>query len=326
MNRRVFIAASVCVFAAPVAARAQRAGKVYRVGVLRPAPDNPRFRTDFDGFRQALRESGYVDGANLTIEYRMKSASQEQMIALARELVRLTVDVILAIGPVSVTAAAALAPSIPVVAVDLETDPVATGLVASLARPGRNVTGLFLDFPELSGKWLQLLQEAVPRLSRVAVLWDPATGPAQLRAAEAAARTLRLQLQPVEAPQPKDLEPALQLANKARAGALLVLSSPVFNAFRKQIADLATRHRLPTIMPFPGFAEDGGLMGYGPHLLEMFRQAGTHVVKVLNGVPAGEIPVERPSRFSLTINLKTAKLLGLTIPQPLLQRADEVIQ
>ena len=312
--------------AAPRFASGQPAGKAHRVGVLRPAPDEPGFRRDFAGFREALRRAGYVEGTNLTIDYRMRPGPSEAILGLARELVRLPVDVITAISPVAVITAAQATRTIPIVAVDLETDPLATGLVTTLARPGGNVTGLFLDFPELAGKWLELIREAVPGLSRVAVLWDPATGPAQMRAADIAARTLRLQLQPLQARGAADLDGAVRSAVKERAGALVVLSSPVFNAARRQVAILAAESRLPSIMAFPGYAEDGGLIGYGPHLYSMFEQAGRHVIRVLKGTPPGEIPVERPTRFSLQVNQRTAGGLGVTIPPSLLARADEVVQ
>jgi len=307
-------------------AAAQPGGRTYRVGVLRPAPSDTRFQRDFDGFRDALREGGYVESTNLAIEYRLRPGPSDAILGLAGELVRLPVDVITAISPAAVIAAAQATRTIPIIAVDLETDPLATGLVTSLARPGGNVTGLFLDFPELAGKWLELIREAVPGLARVAVLWDPATGSAQMKAAEAAARSLRLQIQPLQARAAADLEAAVRSAVRERAGALVVLSSPVFNAARRQVSSLTARSRLPSIMAFPGYAEDGGLIGYGPHLRSMFEQAGRHVVRVLKGAAPREIPVERPTRFSLLINQKTAQALGLVIPRSLLARADEVVQ
>ena len=327
LGRRALLRGLVGVaLAAPRRADAQPAGKTYQVGVLRPAPEDARFQRDFDGFRDALREGGYVEGTNLTIEYRMRPGPPEVILGLAAELVRRPVDVIAAISPVAVMAAAKATRTIPIVAVDLETDPLATGLVTSLARPGGNVTGLFLDFPELAGKWLELVREAVPGLVRVAVLWDPATGAAQMKAAETAARTLRLQIQVLPARTAADLDAAVQAAVKERAGALVVLSSPVFNAARRHVAALTGRSRLPSIMAFPGYAEDGGLIGYGPHLRSMFGQAGRHVVRVLKGAAPREIPVERPTQFSLLINQTTAQALGVTIPSSLLARADEVIQ
>ncbi len=311
---------------APLAAKAQTARKSVRVGVLRPAPDDPVFRSNYDPFRQALRENGFLEGQNLTIEYRVRAGNPEQILALASELVRLNVDAILAISPAALSAAARATTSIPIVAVDLETDPIAAGFATGLARPGRNITGLFLDFPELSGKWIELLKEVVPRLARVAVLWDPATGPVLLKGAEVAAQTLRVQLVPLEARNPGDFSEAFRSAAAGRTEAILVLPSPVFNSARKQIVELAAKHRTPASMPFPGFAEDGGLMAYGPHLTTMFRQAGAIMVKVLRGSRPGEIPIERPTRFELVVNLRTAKALGLAIPQSVLLRSDRVIE
>lgn len=312
--------------AVPRRAAAQPAARIRRVGVLRPAPDDARFQRDFEGFRDALREGGYVEGTNLALEYRMRPGPPEAILGMASELAQLPVDVIAAMSPAAVMAAAKVTRTIPIVAVDLESDPLALGLVVSLARPGGNITGLFLDFPELAGKWLEMMQETVPSLSRVAVLWDPATGPAQMKAAEAAARTLRLQIQVLPARAADDLDAAVQAAVKERAGALVILSSPVFNAARRRVATLTGRGRLPSIMAFPGYAEDGGLIGYGPHLRSMFGQAGRHVLRVLNGGAPREIPVERPTQFSLLINQTTAQALGVTIPASLLARADEVIQ
>ncbi len=309
----------------PVAV-AQQPVKAARIGVLRPAPDDHDFRRNFDGFRQVLRESGYFEGTNLAFEFRVRPGSPQEILALAEELVRLKVDVLLAIAPGALHAAAKATTSIPIVAYDLETDPIAAGYAATLAQPGGNVTGVFLDFPELSGKWLQLLKEAVPKLSRVAMLWDPATGPSHVKAAEAAARSLRLQLRPLEARSPEDFEGAFRAAAKERAGAMLVLGSPILNSFRKQIADLAAKQRLPAIMPFPDFAGDGGLMAYGPDLPSLYRQAGAIAVKILRGEKPGDIPLERPTRFRFAVNLKTAKALGLRLPPSILVRADLVIQ
>ncbi len=311
---------------AAAVAEAQQAAKTARIGVLRPAPDDQVFRQYFEGFRQALREGGYVEGKTLVFEYRVRPGSPDQLLALADALVRLKVDIIVAISAAGLNAAAKATTSIPIVAVDLETDPIAAGFVVMLAQPGGNITGVFLDFPEMSGKWLELLKEAVPKVSRVAVLWDPATGPVQVKAAEAAARSLRLQLRPLEARSPDDFEGAFRAAAKERARAMLVLSSPVFNSARKQIADLAAKHRLPAIMPFPGFADDGGLMAFGPDLLSLYRQGGTIAVKILKGAKPGDIPVEGPTRFHFAVNLRTAKALGLKLPQSILVRADQMIQ
>ena len=325
-RRRKFLFAASALLAAPRIATAQKPQKAVLIGVLRPAPDDPVFRQNYEPFLQTLRESGFVDGQNLAIEYRVRAGSPEQILALAGELVRLNVDAILAIAPAALSAAARATASIPIVAVDLETDPIAAGFATGLARPGKNVTGLFLDFPELSGKWIEFLKEAVPRLARLAMLWDPATGPSMVKGAEAACGALRIELAVLKAQAPGDFAQAFRAATAGRAEGMLVLSSPVFNSARKQIADLAVMHRMPAIMPFSGFAEDGGLMAYGPHVTTMFRQAGSVMVKVLRGARPGEIPIERPTRFELIVNSRTAKALGLTIPPSILLRVDRVIE
>jgi putative tryptophan/tyrosine transport system substrate-binding protein len=327
LDRRAFVSGlTLGVLAARRPLEAQPAAKAVRIGVLRPAPDDPVFRHNFHPFRQMLREKGFLEGSNLTIEYRVRAGSPEEILALAGELVRLNVDAILAISPAGVNAAARATTSIPIVAVDLETDPKAAGFAASLARPGGNITGLFLDFPELGGKWIELLKEVVPRLGRVAVLWDPATGPSLLKGAEVAAQALKVQPLPLEARGPDDFAGVFRSAATERAGAMLVLSSPVFNSARKRIAELAAKHHIPALMPFTGFAEDGGLMAYGPHVTYMFRQAGGVMAKVLKGTRPGDLPIERPARFELVVNLRTAKALGLTIPPSVLVRADQVIE
>ncbi len=327
MDRRTFVSMLTGgLVAAPGHAGAQPApARLAKVGVLRNAPDGPVFRQNFGGFRQALQEIGLVEGTNLTIDYRVQAGTAGEIAALAGELSRLLMSAIVAIGPASVRAAADATKSIPIVAVDLESDPIAERFVSGLARPGGNVTGLFLDFPELSGKWIELLKELVPRLSRVTVAWDPSTPPNLLRGAEAAARTLRVDLSTMEAPGSEALEAAFRSVTAGR-GAMLVLPSPVVNSARRQIVAMAAKHRIPTIMAFPEFAEEGGLMAYGPDVPAMFRQAGDVVVKVLRGVAPGEIPIERPARFELIVNRKTAASLGLTVPRSLLARADKVIE
>lgn len=313
--------------AAPRGASAQRpAVKVVKVGVLRAAPDASLFRQNFEFFRRTLHQSGFVEGAGLAIEYRVRAGSAPEISGLAAELVRLRVDAIVAIGPAAVRAAAGATKAIPIVAVDLESDPIAERFVTSLARPGGNITGLFLDFPELSGKWIELLREMVPRLVRITVAWDPTTPPNLLRGAEAAARTVGVQLTPVEAPAPDGLAVAFQSATSARSGAMLVLPSPMVNSARRRIIEMAAKHRMPTIMAFPEFAEEGGLIAYGPDVPAMFGQAGTAMVKVLRGTSPAEIPIERPARFELVVNRKTVASLGLTVPPSLIARADRVIE
>jgi putative ABC transport system substrate-binding protein len=216
--------------------------------------------------------------------------------------------------------------TIPIIGLDLESDPVASGFAKTLPRPGSNLTGVFMDFPELAGKWLEILKMTAPGLTRVAVLWDPATGPAQLDAARRAAEILKLTVYPVEARSTAEIEPAIRAALRERPNGLVALTSPLFNSGRRIIIEGAARHRLPTLLPFSGYAKDGGLVSYGPDVMTMYAQAGTMAVKILAGTPPKEIPIERPTRFTLSFNLKTAKALGLTLPPSLLGRADELIQ
>lgn len=326
MNRREAISSLIALGASPLPALGQAPERLRRVGVLRAAPDDGIFRANFAPFLPTLREGGFVEGRNLAVEYRVKPGRAEEILALANELARGQPDAILAIAAPAVLAAVKSTSSIPIVAVDLESDPVASNFARSLSRPGGNVTGLFLDFPELSGKWIQLLKEAMPKLGRAALLCDPATGTYLIKGAEAAAAAMQLQLVRVEAGNIAQLAAAFATASGAKAEAMLVLSSPVFNSARREIAALALKHRLPSIMPFPEFADDGGFMAYGPHVTSMFRQAAATMVKVLRGEPPQAIPIERPTRFELVVNLKTARVLGAGVPQALQVRADRVIE
>jgi putative ABC transport system substrate-binding protein len=246
--------------------------------------------------------------------------------ALAEELVQRPVDVLYAVGPAAVRAAARATSTVPVVAMDLESDPVASGWVRSLARPAGNVTGLFLDFPDLAGKWLQLLREADPGARVVGILWDSAAGSSQLDAVRVAAPKFdtSLQLLPIRTAQ--DFDNAIRIGIKGGVKAVVVLSSPTFDINSKQIAALTLGTRLPAISAFREFADAGGLIAYGPNLNEFFRRSALYVAKIIQGAKPGDLPVEQPTKFQLVINLKTAKALGLTIPQSLLARADEVIQ
>jgi putative ABC transport system substrate-binding protein len=312
--------------ALPPSLRAQTSMRVWRIGVLRAAPDDSVFRENYNSFLVTLRELGFVDGKNLKVEYRVGPGRPEQILARAHELVNSKVDAILAIATAGVSPAAKSTSVIPIVAVDLESDPVAQKFAASLARPGGNVTGLFLDAPELSGKWLEFLKSAMPNLHRAAVLYDPSIGPFLIKGAQTAGESMKVQLIELVAQAPAELESAFEAASKQKAQVLLALSSPVFNSARTEIAALAMKYRLPAIMPFPAFADVGGLMGYGPHLPSIFRQAGTVMAKILRGEAVAQVPIERPSRFELTINLKTARALDLAIPPSLLVRADRVIE
>ena len=265
-----------------------------------------------------------MEGRTLTLDVRFGDG--RALAPLAAELTKLHPDLIHAVARPGVAAIHAATATIPVVALDLESDPVASGFVKTLPRPGGNLTGVFMDFPELAGKWLEILKTAVPTLARVAVLWDPATGPAQLDAARTAAQVLKLTVYPVEARAIAEIDGAFRTAIRERSNGMIVLTSPIFNTGRRKIAELAARHRLPTLLPFPGYAKDGGLVSYGPDVMTMYAQAATLAVKILAGTRPADIPVQRPTRFTLSLNVKTAKALGVTLPPTLLARADEVFE
>ncbi len=311
---------------APVPAEAQQPAKVPRIGFLfslSPSPNAARI----EAFRQVLRELGYVEGKNIVIEYRGAEGKIERLPDLATELVRLKVDVIVSAGPTVTRAAKEATKTIPIV-MAWDNDPVGNGFVASLARPGGNITGLSNLAPEISGKQLELLKEIVPRLSRVSVLWTSnEPGHAQaLKETQLAAGALRLQLQSLDVRGPKDIETAFGEASKGRADAVLVVSSRVFFSQRKQVVDLAAKNRLPAVYGQPEYVESGGLMAYGPSFTDLYRRAATYVDKILKGAKPADLPVEQPTKFELVINLKTAKALGLTLPSQLLMEADHVIR
>jgi putative ABC transport system substrate-binding protein len=280
-----------------------------------------------EAFRQGLGKLGHVEGQNFAIESRWAEGKYDRLPGLAAELVLLKVDVILAVAVPAIRAAKEATSTIPIV-MAIVVDPVATGLVASLARPGGNITGLSNMAPDLVGKQLEMLKEVVPTASRVAVLWNPANpgNAPQMRAAEVAARTMGVRLQPVDARNPNDLDSAFAAMTKERAGALLVLVDSMLNEQRTRIADLAAKSRLATAYGLPEHAQAGGLMSYSANRSDLFRRAATYVDKILKGAKPGDLPVEQPATFELVINLKTARALGLTIPQSLLARADEVIR
>jgi putative ABC transport system substrate-binding protein len=314
--------------AAPFAAEAQQAAKVARIGYL--AGNLAAFPHLPEAFRQGLRDLGYVEGRNVVIEYRDAEGKYDRLPALAAELVALKVDVILAGGTPQALAAKQATGTIPIVFAGVS-DPVTSGLVASLARPGGNVTGLATLVPELVGKCLEQLKQAVPGVSRVAVLWHPGvtgerTAKDVLKRAEVAARALGVRPLFVEARGPEDFDRAFSDMTRARAGALTALPSVMFILERRRLVDLAAKNRLPAVYPWRDFVDAGGLMSYGPNIADLFRRAATYVDKILKGAKPADLPVEQPTKFELVINLKTAKALGLTIPQSLLQRADEVIQ
>ena len=309
ITRRKLLIALAGALAAPLASFAQQqAGKVHRIGYL-AGGGAPAAVHLVEAFRQGLRELGYVEGKDVVIEYRWAEGRFERLPDLAADLVRLKVDVILAASPPSAPAAKDATKTIPIVTTNAF-NPVESGLVASLARPGGNITGLtFTAGPEIVGKQLELLKEAVPKVSRVAVLWNPnnpAAGPF-LREIEVAARSLRLQLQILETRGPDEFESAFSAMTRAHAGALLLLTDPMFFLHRTRLVDLATKSRLPAIVGVRENVEAGGLMGYAANLPDLFRRAATYVDKILKGAKPADLPVEQPTKFELVINLKTAK-------------------
>jgi putative ABC transport system substrate-binding protein len=330
MDRRTFLAgtgavllAALALVAAPGSAAGQST-KVWRIGFLggASAEDVP-----LSSLRDGLRELGYVHGKNIAFEYKFAETRNERLPGLASELVRSKLDLIVTHGTPATRAAKQVTSTIPIVMVATG-DPVGTGLVASLARPGSNVTGLSGIDAGLAAKRLELLKGAVPKLSRVAVLRNPAnpSGGPQLAETEAAARSLGIQTQLIEVRDPRELEVAFSMMTKARADAFTVIPDPLFLSQRKRIADLAMTNGLPSVFGRNENVEAGGLMSYGPTLAQLFRQAGTYVDKILKGARPADLPVEEPTRTYLMINRKTAKALGLTIPQEVLLRADQLIE
>jgi putative ABC transport system substrate-binding protein len=306
-------------------ATAQQPTKIPRIGYLTGSSlsaDSART----EAFRQGLRELGYVEGKNIIIEYRYAEGKLDRLPALAAELVRLKVDVILTAGSTNTRAAKEVTTTIPIVMAQ-DSDPVGSGFVASLARPGGNITGLATLAPEISGKRLELLKEIVSKLSRVAVLGTSTVpGTAQvLKEAELAAGALRVQIQYLDVRGPKDIETVFREASKARADAALVLPSGILNAHRTQVVELAVKSRLPAIYYAADWVEDGGLMTYGVSFTDLYRRTAVYVDKILKGTKPADLPVEQPTKFELVINLKTAKQIGLTIPPNVLARADKVI-
>lgn len=331
MNRRDAVVGLLALGAAPLTAEAQPAAKVARIGYLAISSlVSPEARVVIDGFREGLRERGYVEGQNILIEYRTADGKIERLPGLATELVRLKIDLIV-VGPTPAARAAKQATStIPIVAAAMG-DPVGDGLVASLRRPGGNITGLTFLGPELVPKRLELLKQALPKVSRVAVLWHTGafserTTRDMLKATEAAAPTLGVQLQLVEVRGPDEFDRAFVTMIRERADALFVFPSPMLFNERKRIVDLAAKHRLPSMSVAREFVELGGLIAYGANITELFRRSATYVDRILKGAKPADLPVEQPTKFELVVNLKTAKALGLKIPETILFRADRVIE
>ena len=324
MERRTFLAmVSGGLLVAPRAAEAQPPP---RIGFL-SANSRAAMAARTDAFRQGLGELGYAEGRNILIEYQYAAGRLDQLPALATDLVRLKVAVIVTEGTTATRFAKEATSTIPIVMAQ-DPDPVGTGFVASLARPGGNITGLSNFRPELGGKRLELLKETVPKLARVAVLGTSTTPgtPQSLRETERASSAVGVQLQYLDVLGPKDIETVFRAASKGGADAVLVLGSPFLLSNRTQTTDLAVKSRLPTIYYTAEFVEDGGLMSYGVNSADLFRRAAGYVDRILKGAKPGDLPIEQPTKFELVINLKTARALGLTIPQPLQLRADRVIE
>ncbi len=325
-TRRAFVGTLAAgLIAAPLVAQAQQAGKVYRVGFLWDSP--VVWPHALEAFRQGLRDLGWVEGQNIVIEYRWAEGRFDRLSALVEELIRLKVDLIVAPTSIYTGAAKRATSTIPIVFAS-HADPISTGHVASLARPGANITGLTVVMSETAAKSLELLKATIPGLTRVAVIWDPATpshGPA-LTAVEATGRALGLRIQPVPVRSATEFDSVFSASARERAGAVLVLSTPLFIGGAKRLAELALTHKLPTMFAPREHVEAGGLLSYGPDRADLYRRAATYVDKILKGANPADLPVQQATKFELVINLKTAKALGLTIPQSLLLRADELIQ
>lgn len=319
ISRRGFTFAALSAGAMPLGAQVPPAGKVYRIGWLAPAP----VPSNLQAFRDGLRVLGYAEGTNLEIVQRY-AIGPEPLAGVAAELVAAGVDVFMTSSNGAAQAAKNTAGSIPVVFVT--GNPVETGLVVSLARPGANLTGLSLVTTGLDAKRLQLLKEVSPKVSRVGVLMQPLHLQLAIPEVEAAGRSLGLEIVRLEVRVAVDIQLTLDAAAKDRVGALLPLSTPLFNAEKQRIVSLAARHRLPAMYEHRDFTEAGGLLSYGPDIVDVFRRAAGYVDKILRGAKPADLPVEQPTKIELVINLKTARSLGLTIPQALLRRADEVIQ
>ena len=326
MKRREFITLLGCAAAAwPFAARAQQPSKVYRIGFLWDSPD--AFLDALEAFRQGLRDLGYVEGRNIVIEYRWAEGKPERMRELAEELVRLKVDVIMAPSSIYTAAAKRATSTIPIIFLS-HADPLGSSHVASLARPGSNITGLSLMMTETNVKGLELLKEAVPGISRVAVIFDPATpshGPG-LKAVKAAGPALGFRVQPVPVRSATEYDSAFTTIVGERADAVLVLSTPLFIAGAKRLAELCLAHKLPSLFGPKHHVQEGGLMSYSPDRADLWRRGAIYVDKILRGIDPADLPVQQPTKFELAINLKTAKSIGLTITPAFLARADEVIE
>jgi putative ABC transport system substrate-binding protein len=323
MNKKFVWLVTLLLLAVGAFTEAQEAKKVPRIGILFIGSRN---QPHLESFKQGLRERGYTEGKNIAFEYRYAEGRQDQLPELAAELVQLKVDVIVVTADISAEAATQATKTIPIVVTT--GDPVAWGLAESLAKPGGNVTGLSAVLADLSGKRVEILRETLPKMTRLATLWDPSVrlaGPV-FKETSLAAQALSLQLHSFEVKTAQDIENAFADIPKVRPNALLVILSPVVTLYSKRIVELALKQKLPGIYPTRQFVEEGGLMAYGPLIGDLYRRAATYVDKILKGAKPADLPVEQPMKFEFVINLKTAKQIGLTIPPNVLARADKVIK
>jgi ABC-type uncharacterized transport system substrate-binding protein len=322
VRRRDFIKVAGSAIGWPLAARAQQSKKVTVIGVLWPNPP-----AQFEFIRQGLVDLGYVEGKNIRFEFRWAEGALDRLPELAQDLVHFPVDLIITLAPPATLAAKRATQTIPIVFVAMG-DPLASGVVASLARPGANLTGTTRMISEMSAKHVELLKEIYPGLSNLAVLWNPnnSSHPPALRAAEASAQSLSLQIRPLEVRAVADLDNVFTTVVQQRSDGVLFIADPIFFIQLKRMAEFATANRLPAITNFVEFPKFGGLMGYAPSLPDEYRHAAKHVDQILKGANPGDLPVEQPTKFQLVINLKTAKTIGVTVPPRMLTRADEVIE
>jgi len=327
MRRREFITllGSGAAAAWPLAARAQQTEKIPVVGFFYPGP-KVAAPIRITAFLAGLRSGGFSEPANVRLISQITNGDPSLLSPMAADLVARKVDLIFAVSSTALQAARDATTTIPILSVDLETDPIGSGLANTTAQPGGNITGIFLDFPDFGKKWLEVLKETIPQVSTVAVLWDPATPKTQLTAIQVAARILNLKLEVLEVQSRADLEAAFPSASRRAAGAVVILTSALTGANTNLLAELALTQKLPAITLFSDFARNGGLMAYGPNLLAQFRLAGVMAAKILNGTKPAVLPIESPTRFEFVLNLKTAGQLGLTVPPLVLLRADEVIE
>jgi putative tryptophan/tyrosine transport system substrate-binding protein len=326
MNRRKFTALLAAASMARTAvAQAQEAQKAPLIGFLHPGfPDSGS--PTLNALREGLRDAGYVEGETVKVDARWGRGKPEVLPQLAKELIQLRAAILVPTARASIEAARAATTTLPIVANDLESDPVASGYVQSLAHPGGNLTGLFLDAPTLCGKWLQQIGDIVPNVTKIAALWDVTTGTYQLDSIKGAAKAKSIDLLVMEFSDSAGLEAALKLGLKQGPQAVIQLGSPLTRQAGPRVAEILSTHRMPGISPFRTFPDGGGLMSYGPDLAQLFRRVAPYVSKILHGARPADLPIERPTKFELVVNLKTAKALGLTIPEPFLQTADEVIE